>query len=171
MQDSLDCKILEHLIDKGRITWAELANILGLSAPAIADRIRRLEEKGVIKGYTTKVDYKVLGYSLTAFVSVSLSHPKYQEKFLEAVHTFDEIQECYHVLGNEDYLMKVRCFNTEHLDSFLHGNLKLLPGVTKARTTIVLSPIKELSSVILKNKKLTKGYINNTDIKSTKSKS
>lgn len=153
MQDSLDYKILEFLINRGRITWSELANMLKLSAPAIADRVRRLEEKGIIQGYTTKVNYKILGYSLTAFVSVFLSHPKHQEEFLEAVNSLEEVQECYHILGHEDYLLKVRCFNTEHLDTFLHKNLKLLPGVLKVRTTVVLSPIKELPAVILKNKK------------------
>lgn len=154
MQDSLDYKILQCLIDQGRITWADLANQLGLSAPAAADRVRRLEEKGIIKSYTTNVNHKILGYTLIAFVSVSLRHPKHQTKFLEAVHDLEEIQECYHIIGNEDYLMKVRCYNTEHLDSFLHENIKLLPGVIKTLTTIVLSPIKEASSVILKNKKL-----------------
>lgn len=151
MQDILDQKILEILISQGRITWAELGSILGLSAPASADRVRRMEEKGIIKGYTTLLNHKSLGYSLFAFVSLSLSHPKHRKKFLDLVKDCSEILECYHTIGSDDYLMKIRCINTEHLDSFLNENLKLLPGILKIKTTIILSSVKENSNLIKKS--------------------
>lgn len=152
MIDNLDCKILEYLADKGRATWSDLATTLGLSAPSTAERVKRLEEKGLIKGYRAELNYKTLGYAVTAFVALSLSHPKHISAFLKAVEDMTEIEECHHVAGNDDYLLKVRCKDTEALDKFLNQKLKVLPGISRTRTTIVLSstkesPIKDLRSL------------------------
>lgn len=143
MQDALDKKILEILNLQGRITWAELGSLLGLSAPASADRVRRMEEKGIIQGYTALLNHKSLGYGLMAFVSLSLSHPKFKTPFLEFVQQCSEILECHHSIGCDDYIMKIRCYNTEHLDAFLNENLKMLTGVLNVKTTIILSTAKE----------------------------
>lgn len=145
MIDDLDYKILENLSSKGRTTWADLAHLLGLSAPSTAERVKRLEEKGVIVGYRATLNYRSLGYSVTAFISVSLSHPKYISGFLKAIEKIGEVEECHHVAGDEDYLLKVRCKDTEHLDKFLSENLKMLPGISRTKTTIVLSSSKESS--------------------------
>lgn len=145
MLDDLDYKILEHLSLNGRATWADLAPILGLSAPSAAERVKRLEEKGVIIGYGAILNYKLLGYSITAFIAVSLSHPKYMVGFLKAIEEMVEAEECHHVAGDDDYILKVRCKDTEHLDKFLNENLKILPGISRTRTTIVLSSSKESS--------------------------
>ena len=143
MQDILDQKILEILQTQGRITWAELGSLLGLSAQASADRVRRMEEKGIIKGYTAQLNQKSLGYTLFAFVSFSFSQPKHVNKFLDLVKDFPEIQECHRTIGCDDFLLKIRCSNTEHLDAFLNEKLKLLPGILKINTTIILSSFKE----------------------------
>lgn len=148
MQDILDQKIVEILISQARITWAELGGLLGLSAQASADRVRRMEEKGIIKGYTALLNQKSLGYSLFAFVSVSLSHPKHSKTFLAFIEECSEIQECYHTC--DEYLMKIRCLNTEHLDSLINEKLKLLPGILKTNTTIILSTVKEQHSFLVK---------------------
>lgn len=145
MLDDLDYKILEHLSFNGRATWADLAHILRLSAPSTAERVKRLEEKGVIVGYGTILNYRSLGYSITAFIAVSLSHPKHMVGFLKAIEEMMEVEECHHVAGDDDYILKVRCKNTEHLDKFLNENLKILPGISRTRTTIVLSSSKESS--------------------------
>lgn len=143
MLDELDCKILEHLSSNGRATWADLAHVLGLSAPSTAERVKRLEEKGFIIGYRAILNHKLLGYSITAFISVSLSHPKYIADFLKAIEAMIEAEECHHLAGDDDYVLKVRCKDTEHLDKFLNENLKILPGISRTRTTIVLSSSKE----------------------------
>jgi len=143
--DSLDYKALEQLVLNGRMTWAELANILGLSPPSTAERIKRLEEKGFINGYRANLNYKALGYSLTAFIALTLSHPKYQSGFIKAIHEMEEIEECHHIAGEDDYLLKVRCKNTDYLDKFLNEKLKILSGILRTRTTIVLSTPKESS--------------------------
>lgn len=143
MLDSVDCKALEQLVLNGRITWAELATILGLSSPSTAERVKKLEEKGFITGYSANLNYQALGYSLTAFITLSLSHPKHQTGFIKAIHKMEEIEECHHIAGEDDYLLKVRCKDTDHLDKFLNEKLKVLLGISRTRTTIALSTSKE----------------------------
>lgn len=148
MLDEIDLKILNLLRENGRMTWAELAGRLELSSPSTAERVRRLEERGVIKGYHAAIHFRSLGYTLIAFVAVCLAHPKHRQKLIEAITQQAEVEECHHIAGDEDYLLKIRCFDTEHLDTFLN-NLKQIPGVSKTRTTIALSSVKEMSNHIL----------------------
>ncbi|NER85068.1 MAG: Lrp/AsnC family transcriptional regulator, partial [Leptolyngbya sp. SIO1D8] len=122
---------------------SELAAHLGLSAPAAADRVRKLEERGVIQRYVTQVDPYRLGYDLTAFISVTLEYSCDRDEFLRHVHAMAEIQECHHVTGDDDYLLKVRCQGTQGLEHLITAGLKQVPGVLRTRTTIVLSTVKE----------------------------
>lgn len=139
----IDSKLILHLMMQGRTTWAELANLLDLSAPAIADRVRRLEERQVIKGYAALVDPEAIGCGLTAFVAVTLERPEHRAAFLQQVRSLPEIQECHHVTGDDDYLLKIRCRNARDLEQLLSEDLKGLPGILKTRTTIALSTVKE----------------------------
>jgi Lrp/AsnC family leucine-responsive transcriptional regulator len=141
--DALDSKVLHTLMQQARMTWAELAAQLGLSAPATAERVRKLEERGVIQGYLTQVNPQSLGYDLTAFIAVTLEHPRDREAFLAEVLARPEIQECHHVTGDDDYVLKVRCQGTAGLERLITDGLKQIPGVLKTRTTIVLSTVKE----------------------------
>lgn len=148
MLDEVDLKILNLLHENGRMTWAELAGRLELSSPSTAERVRRLEERGIIKGYHAAIHFRSLGYTLIAFVAVCLAHPQHRQQLLETIKQQAEVEECHHIAGDEDYLLKIRCMDTEHLDTFLNC-LKEIPGVTKTRTTIALSLIKERSNHIL----------------------
>ncbi|MFE4104998.1 Lrp/AsnC family transcriptional regulator [Almyronema epifaneia S1] len=139
----LDLKAIACLMARARITWAELASVLGLSAPATADRVRKLEEQGVIQGYHAYINPQTLGYHLTAFIAVTLSHPQHRATFLQKVAALSEIQECHHITGEDDYWLKVRCRNTQDLEHLISDELKSLEGVQKTRTTIVLSTLKE----------------------------
>jgi Lrp/AsnC family transcriptional regulator, leucine-responsive regulatory protein len=139
----LDSKVLRLLMKQGRVTWTDLAEHLGLSAPAAADRVHRLEQRGVIRGYAALVDAEAAGYPLTAFVSVVIDRPDRRAAFLKRVAALPEIAECHHVAGDDDYLLKVRCRSTADLDRFLVESLKATPGVVRTRTTIVLSTAKE----------------------------
>jgi len=139
----LDRKALQLLMGDGRATWAELGSFLGLSAPSAADRARKLEEQGVIKGFAALVDPAMLGYNLTAFICVSLAGHRSRAAFLKGVEKLDEIIECHHVSGEDDYLLKVRCRGTQDLDRLLAVELKEKIGVARTRTTIVLSTAKE----------------------------
>ncbi|GAB4369586.1 MAG: Lrp/AsnC family transcriptional regulator [Elainellaceae cyanobacterium] len=141
--DEIDLKVIWHLMRQGRMTWSELANLLGLSSPATADRVRRLEERQVIKGYAALVEPDAIGCHLTAFLAVTLEHPRYRAEFLEKIQELPEIQECHHVTGDDDYLLKIRCHTTKELEHLISDQLKSLPGILRTRTTIALSTLKE----------------------------
>jgi Lrp/AsnC family leucine-responsive transcriptional regulator len=114
-----------------------------MTGPAAADRVRKLEESGVIRGYAALVDPEAVGASLTAFVAVTLDRPEHRKGFLKKVAKLAEIQECHHIAGDDDYLLKVRCRGPRDLDRVISEELKSVPGVGRTRSTIVLSTAKE----------------------------
>jgi Lrp/AsnC family leucine-responsive transcriptional regulator len=141
--DDIDYRLVEELQRNGRATQLELARSVGLSQPAVAERIRKLEEKQVIVGYAARVDAGKLGKDITAFVGVGIEHPKYFEGFARKVLALPEVLEAHRVAGTESYILKVKTENTKTLDELLVGTLRAIPGVTRTHTTIVLSSIKE----------------------------
>jgi Lrp/AsnC family transcriptional regulator, leucine-responsive regulatory protein len=141
--DEIDLKVLQHLMQEGRITWSELASRLDLSTPAASDRVRRLQERQVIKGFAALVEPAAIGCHLTAFIAITLEHPRHRAILLQSIQALPEIQECHHVTGEDDYLLKVRCQTTQALEHLISDELKEIPGVLKTRTTIALSTVKE----------------------------
>ena len=152
--DALDHSILDLLQQNGRATQLELSREVGLSQPAVAERIRKLEERGVITGYTARVDAKKLGKDITAFIGVTIEHPKYFEGFAKKVMAMPEILEAHRVAGQDSYILKVRTSNTRTLDQLLVETLRTISGVTKTNTTIVLSSIKEETRVLVSTEQL-----------------
>ncbi len=145
--DAIDHHLLQLLQANGRATQLELAKQVKLSQPATAERIRKLEEQGVILGYSAHVDAAALGKDVTAYVGLSIEHPKYFEGFAKKVLALDEVLECHRVAGNDSYLLKVKTANTATLDSLLVETLRTIAGVTRTHTTIVLSSVKETTHV------------------------
>jgi Lrp/AsnC family leucine-responsive transcriptional regulator len=141
--DATDLKAIATLQRAGRATWATLGAELGMTGPAAAERVRKLETDGVIRGYAALVDPHAVGAMLTAYIAVSLDRPTARAPFLRRIARLDEIQECHHVAGDDDYLLKARCANTDALDHLLTDELKGIPGVVRTRTTIVLRTMKE----------------------------
>jgi Lrp/AsnC family leucine-responsive transcriptional regulator len=141
--DALDHQIVDLLQRNGRATQLELSRAVGLSQPAVAERIRKLEERGVITGYTACVDAAKLGKDITAFIGLSIEHPKYFEGFARKVQTLPDVLECHRVAGQDSYILKVKTENTKTLDQLLVETLRTISGVTRTHTTIVLSSIKE----------------------------
>lgn len=141
--DTADLRIVELLQRNARKTQSEIAREVGLSQPAVADRIRKLEEHGVLQGYVARVDAAELGVDITAFIGVGIEHPKFFEGFTKKVKGLDEVLECHRVAGEDSYLLKVKTRNTRSLDRLLVLVLRTLPGVTRTHTTIVLATIKE----------------------------
>ncbi|MEI6361116.1 MAG: Lrp/AsnC family transcriptional regulator [Actinomycetes bacterium] len=137
--DEIDLKILGALSEDGRATYSELADQVGLSGPSTADRVRRLEERGAVRGYCALVDPVALGLDLTAFISVTLEGTKSRTAFLAALATYPEVVECHHVAGDDDYLLKVYAAGTLGLEAFISDRLRTLPGIARTRTTVVLS--------------------------------
>ena len=140
--DAIDIAILRRLMERARTTWAELGSLLGLSAPAAADRVRKLEEAGVIRGYAALVDPDAAGCGLGAFVSVTLERADDRGAFLDLVRTQPEVLECCHIAGAEDYVLKIRCADTRALERLISDRIKSVPGV-RTRTGVILSTVKE----------------------------
>lgn len=145
MLNTIDSKIIARLMSHARTTWADLGALLDLSAPAAAERVRRLEEKGIIKGYCAAIDPESVGIGMAALISVSLSTSEARAHFLSHIQNLPEVLECHHVAGEEDYILKVRCRGTRDLERLISHDLKSLTGVSRTRTTIILSTIKETS--------------------------
>jgi Lrp/AsnC family leucine-responsive transcriptional regulator len=149
--DDLDLKLLARLMADGRVTWAQLASEVGLSGPSVTERVRKLERLGVLEGFTAKVSPESVGYGLLAFVAVSISGPTHQEDLLGWAESAVEVQECHVVAGAHDYLLKVRCQDSKDLERVLNRGLRLVPGVVRTNSSIVLTTAKETSAVPLPN--------------------
>jgi Lrp/AsnC family leucine-responsive transcriptional regulator len=141
--DPIDHLLVQLLQADGRATQLELSKEVGLSQPATAERIRKLEDAGVITGYTALVDATRLGKDVTAFVGVSIEHPRYFEGFIKKVLALPEVLECHRVAGQDSYLLKVKTENTLSLDTLLTESIRVIPGVSRTFTTIALSSVKE----------------------------
>jgi Lrp/AsnC family transcriptional regulator, leucine-responsive regulatory protein len=141
--DVTDLRILEILQRDARVTQQEIARRVRLSQPSVADRIHKLEARGVILGYVAKVDPAHLGKDITAFIGVGISHPKYFDQFGKKVLALPDILECHRVAGSDSYLLKIRTTNTRSLDRLLVEQIRTIPGVYRTETTLVLSSIKE----------------------------
>src|SRR5262245_55684944 len=114
--DELDRKTLRFLMAQGRGTWAELGKLLRMTAPAAAERARKLEADGTIVGYAALTHPEKVGFPLTAYVGVTIGDQKRRAAFLRLVEKERQIIECHHVAGDDDYLLKVRCRGTGDLD-------------------------------------------------------
>jgi Lrp/AsnC family leucine-responsive transcriptional regulator len=141
--DATDRAIVDLLLTDARATQQEIAKKVKLSQPSVADRIRKLEETKVILGYTARVDPRRLGHDITAFIGVSIEHPKYFDTFAKRVLALPGVLECHRVAGPESYLLKVRTESTSTLDQLLVQSLRTIPGVSSTQTTIVLASVKE----------------------------
>ena len=145
--DAIDRKALGRLMTDGRTSWADLGEHLGLSAPAAAERVRKLEERGVIRQFAALPGPIEAGFPVLAFVSVTLQSQSKRKAFLDAVGRHGGIQECHHVAGDDDYLLKVRCKTMGDLDDLLSEELKGRMGVARTRTTVVLGSAKESTAL------------------------
>jgi Lrp/AsnC family leucine-responsive transcriptional regulator len=145
--DSIDYRLLDLLQQNARMTQIELAAAVGLSQPSVAERMRKLEQEGLITGYAALVDAHKLGKDITAFIGVSIEHPRYFDSFTKKILGLSDVLECHRVAGEYSYLLKVRTENTVTLDRFIAELLRTIPGVTRSFTTIVLSSAKETTLV------------------------
>ncbi len=132
--DAIDIRILSELQKNGRETFAELGRKADLSLPAAAERVRRLEDSGVIRGYAASVDAARLGYPITAFVRLK-SVPQNYTRFKHVVAGLAEILECHHVTGEDSFHLKLVASSIAHLEELV-GKLSAFGQTT---TSIVLS--------------------------------
>ena len=137
MLDERDRAILAALQRKGRATFAEIGKDVGLSPSSVHDRVRKLEQSGVVRGYGADVDPESVGLFVTALVSVMPLDPKQPDDLPHRVEEFAEVEDCHSVAGDENYILKVRTRTTADLEDFLR-RLREKAGV-QTRTTVVLS--------------------------------
>jgi len=145
--DPIDYKLIDLLQHDARMTQLEMAAAVGLSQPAVAERMRKLEQEGVITGYSARVDGKKLGKDIIAFIGVRIEHPRYNEGFGKRILSIPDVLECHRITGPDSYLLKVVTEDTQSLDRLISDLLRHIPGVTRTLTTVVTSSIKEGSHI------------------------
>jgi len=135
--EDVDARIAAALAADGRCSYTELADRIGLSVSAAHQRVRRLEERGVIRGYTARLDSEQLGLPLTAFVSLTPIDPAAPDDYPQRIAGLPEIEACYSVAGVESYIVKARVASPAALETLL-AQIRGRAGVS-TRTTVVLS--------------------------------
>lgn len=146
MIDEMDRRILSLLQQDARLPNAEIARRVGMAPSATLERLRKLEERGVILGYECRVDPKKLGLGLTAFIFVRSTDTGEHETG-ERLKQNPNVLEVHHIAGEDCYLVKVRAADTEDLGRMLRTDFKSLPHVNATRTTIVLGTLKESAKI------------------------
>lgn len=149
MIDETDLKILSMLQSDGRATHAELARRVGLAASAVHERVKKLEERGVIQGYCARLDPNVLGKGLLAFVFLRAREQGARNDVAPILAQVPEVLEVHEVAGEDCYLVKVRTADTEALGRLIRERFRALEQVQSTRSTIVLETIKEGSALPL----------------------
>ena len=143
--DDFDRRILEAVARDGRISLQDLANRVGLSKSPVQARLRRLEAKGVIRGYRAVLDPAAMGREHVAFVEVRLSDTRERAlaEFNAAVRAIPEIEACYMIAGNFDYLLKVRTSGMPTYRALLAEHISTLPHVAATSTYVAMQTVKE----------------------------
>lgn len=136
--DQLDLRLLEALQRNARSTFAELGSVIGLKAPAVHDRVKRLENRGYVRSYSAQLDSRLLGLELIAFISCFTAPDCDYNTFTRSLADLPEIVEVHSVAGEESFICKAMTRSTQHLDDLL-SRLKVMPGMARTKTTIVLS--------------------------------
>ena len=149
--DATDRRILSHLQEHGRASNLELAEAAHLSPAQCNRRHRRLEEQGLVKRYEARLDASALGLGVTAFVHVTMErgHMREVTQFRGLVQSLAQVQECYAVTGDFDYVLKVVARDLKALSDFLLGTLMQRPGVNAVRSSVCLDEIKCTSALPL----------------------
>lgn len=147
--DTIDRKILAALRDDGRMSLVDLAEKVGLSATPCKRRLARLEESGLISGYTARIDRKVAGFGITAFISVELERQASEdlESFQRRVAHFEEVVTGSLMTGSQDFLLEVVVESLEEYELFLQTKLLRIPGIRAVRTRFALRRFVDRSRI------------------------
>ena len=144
--DEIDAEILRLLQARGRMKRNAIAKEVDLSVSAVSERMRKLEERGVITGYYAVVDAKRLHLDITAFIRVSVDGSEHYDTFVDRITAMDEVLETHSITGEGSHILKVRTRNTTALERLL-ARIQALPGVSSTTSSIVLSTFKETRTV------------------------
>ncbi|MBI4510764.1 MAG: Lrp/AsnC family transcriptional regulator [Deltaproteobacteria bacterium] len=144
--DAIDWQILDILQRDCKVSLAQIGQQVRLSPPSVLDRVKKLEEVGIIRGYHAHLDGRQLGLDVTAFVGVTVDHPTFIEDCALAVSSLDAVQEIHHVTGEWTLLLKMKTRNTSSLEQVI-TQIRCIKGVTRTETMVVLSTQVERSQV------------------------
>jgi Lrp/AsnC family leucine-responsive transcriptional regulator len=136
--DSTDRQILDLLRTNARLSYAELGRQIGLSPPAVHDRVSKLESTGVILGYRTLVEPETIGLGVTALVGIVQTDSSEADDIAAELTKLPEVESCYYLAGQESFLCKVRVGTIGQLETLI-GRLNRVPGVARTHSTIALS--------------------------------
>ena len=144
LMDGYGRKLLEELQANARLSVAELGRRIGLSATATAERMRQMEEIGILRAYTVEIDREALGLEVLAFIRMSCNGPQYH-RLLDYVHTLEEIRECHHLTGGDDLLLKVTTTSMADLEALIEA---LLPYGTVITSLVLSTPVERRSFAV-----------------------
>ena len=146
--DDTGWQLLRALQQNARLSYSELGQRVGLSSPAVAERIRRMEDAGIISGYHAEINRSKLGYPITAIIRMSTSPGDQCTRFATFVQDIPEVLDCYRVTGSDSLIMKVMAASVEHLESLIdrlsaHGQLTTSMVLSAPVTKRVVTPVAE----------------------------
>jgi len=146
--DDTGWQLLHALQQNARLSYSELGQRVGLSSPAVAERIHRMEDAGIISGYHVELNRSKLGYPITAIIRMSTSPGDQCSRFATFVQEIPEVLECYRVTGSDSLIMKVMASSVEHLESLIdrlsaHGQLTTSMVLSAPVTRRVVKPVAE----------------------------
>ncbi|GIW42572.1 MAG: AsnC family transcriptional regulator [Candidatus Binatia bacterium] len=136
--DSIDGKILGMLQANCKMPWGKIAEQVGLSAPSVIERVRKMEERGIIRGYHALLDGRSLGLDVTAFIGVIVERHESLERLEKQIEALANVLECHHVTGEYTLLLKVKTRDTASLETLIQ-RIRKVPGVSRTETMVVLS--------------------------------
>jgi Lrp/AsnC family transcriptional regulator, leucine-responsive regulatory protein len=144
--DAIDLQIINTLQEHGRIPLVKLGEQVGLSAPSVNERVKKLEDSGIVTGYHASVDARRLGKDVAAFIGVSIVHPRTIPLFEETIELLEDVLECHHVTGEHTLLLKVKTDNTSSLERLIRS-IRSIEGVARTETMVVLSTHTEREQI------------------------
>ena len=141
--DELDRKILSHLGKNARMPFLEIARECGISGAAIHQRVKKMEETGIIEGSRFIVKPRALGFQICAFIGVILDNAHQYKSVVKEIEKIPEVNECHFITGHYSFFLKIRCNSHEHLMDILINTLQNIPGIAKTESFISLDQLIE----------------------------
>lgn len=136
--DSIDQKILTHLINNARMPFLEIARECGISGAAIHQRVKKLEDAGIITGSRLEIDPKALGNDVCAYVGIQISQSNFYNSVIESLKMIPEIVECHFITGKYSIFIKLYCRDNEHLMNIIINIIQEISGVSQTETFLSL---------------------------------
>lgn len=147
--DKTDLHILKLMQENARISNADMARELGMAPSGVLERVKKLEQKGVIQQYTTRINPEALQQKMLAFIFMKATDGPGCNDTAKELARIPEVQEVHHIAGEDCYLVKVRTYDSSTLMTLMRNNFSKIPNLLSTRTTIVLETVKEQQQLVI----------------------